>query len=74
MYIAFVAIINYTIKKFNKGLKLLCIGVNNIFYYTIKKFNKGLKQKIIQYNKLIYYTIKKFNKGLKPIFCHNYDF
>ena len=57
--------VDYTIKKFNKGLKLIRYLKMLSINYTIKKFNKGLKHIIITKFSLKYYTIKKFNKGLK---------
>ena len=57
----------YTIKKFNKGLKLQFVLVLVLPYYTIKKFNKGLKLLFRFLARLNDYTIKKFNKGLKQI-------
>ena len=38
-------ILNFTIKRINKGLKLSCISRLNDFDFTIKRINKGLKQK-----------------------------
>ena len=38
---------DYTIEKFNKGLKLHLLLSSPIFYYTIEKFNKGLKRLLV---------------------------
>ena len=38
-----IQVLDYTIKRINKGLKPLIHKCHCLFYYTIKRINKGLK-------------------------------
>ena len=38
-------ILNFTIKRINKGLKPFIVTRNDTLNFTIKRINKGLKQK-----------------------------
>ncbi len=50
---------NFTIKKFKKGLKRLYHMLSKIRYFTIKKFKKGLKQKLDKINDIFKFYHKE---------------
>ena len=60
-------IINFTIKRINKGLKRFSVLSFLEFYFTIKRINKGLKLPQTIFNAHKDFTIKRINKGLKPL-------
>ena len=57
--------INFTIKEFNKRLKLQRIQMYLVKYFTIKEFNKRLKPLEAIMLRGGNFTIKEFNKRLK---------